>query len=64
MSSCVIFYGTTFIESVKIQNFYKYLELKITIEGENRLALKSQFSKYSLFAVCFYENIWYKHSTQ
>lgn len=58
----VSLYDTTFIENVKIQNPYKSLELKITTEDENRLVLKSQFSKYSTFAVCFYENIWYKHS--
>lgn len=40
MSSCVIFNGATFIESVQIQNLHKYLELNLTTEGGYRLVFK------------------------
>lgn len=45
------FYGTTFIQNVKIQNLYKFLESKIPTSDENRLVIKCQLTKYSIFVL-------------
>lgn len=54
MSSCVILHGTTLIQKWRYGSFKNFWNWRFPTADENRLVIKCQFTKYSIFSLYFY----------